>query len=1250
MAVITGDEFRTPISIDDKASPAFKRMNQTANDAVGGFSKLQASVVTFNQAMAAMGKVFNVVNKVFDVTIGQFSEFETALIGVGKTTNLQGAELDALGDAFQRLSETLPKSATELAGIGQTAGQLGVSGAANIIKFTEVMAKLESASNLSGEAGATAIARILNITDGGVQNVERFGAAIVGLGNQFAATEAEIADVATDVARGLSVFEVSSANVLGLSTALKAMGAQAQLSGSVLGRAFREIESAVRNGGDGLDALQRITGESGEQLRKQFGQDSVAVFMKFVNGLSRIQKSGRSVADAMSEMNLNGDEVNKILPMMAARSELVAKALGVANKEFQQNTALNQEAGRANQALAAEWVKFQNVIKNAASDIGSVFGPALKKIIIMMRSEFVASIQQATIVWTAFAVALNSVDFDALSKGLESFAVSAGLVATAFAAPALVGALASILPKLGLFAGIAAKFTLMAIAITTIAAALDVLIRNFETLGKIIANSFEGVFNKLLAQMKNFILGGFTLMQSFFKKLEGIEFAGIGKMATENLEIIDKVLIGVANSLDSSDEKIAGLHDTFDSLVGDIDLGFIGSAFDQGEKFLKSFNKELEKTVIKSDQINGNLGGTSQKPPREIVTENQFKLPKLFDDEQQKMLGAAFGSGAKQFAGAANSFMGPALLMFQAADMILSAAKALIELVPGLLNKIADVFTGITELPIKIAESLGKVFNSVIGFLKNFVTNIIKSFGDILAGFADFMVNFSDAIVGMVDSIPDALLKLFDRLPEIAFKLGEGIMNSMVMFAFKLPAAFIKAAPKIGRAIIVGMFELVPRLAVEMVEGMILAFKTAANELANALGLGDIFNVPKLEEGLKTVGDNIQRAASNLFQVLDLEAAARGLDLADRIRNAIDSASTRAGDILQHWWNVLVSVWRQIWDTFFKPFIDLMVGAWRIIYDTIIKPLLDGLKAIWDWVSTNIITPLLSGLQAIWQYVLDKIINPLVSGLQTIWQFVVDKIITPLGSGLQAIWDFVYSNIIKPLTDGFSWINSLVSSISSLFTTPSWLSSLSIQTPSWLSSLKIDTPGWLDSFTSAVNKLTSFGGFSMGGLVKGISKTASQVVSVSNGNVSVGGSSGISVGSSGVSVGGTKIFNQGGLAFANGGHVPMGTWNNGRLYAAMGSVAQGTDTVPAVLTPGEFVVNREATRNNLGLLSMINANKAAISPVVGQTTISVVINAKTDLTPAQIRREIIPELERELKKKSQEGAFVMATSGIRTNK
>ena len=57
------------------------------------------------------------------------------------------------------------------------------------------------------------------------------------------------------------------------------------------------------------------------------------------------------------------------------------------------------------------------------------------------------------------------------------------------------------------------------------------------------------------------------------------------------------------------------------------------------------------------------------------------------------------------------------------------------------------------------------------------------------------------------------------------------------------------------------------------------------------------------------------------------------------------------------------------------------------------------------------------------------------------------------------------------------------------------------------------------------------------------------------------------------------------LGFASGGKVP--------LYAQKGTMVnyqpQGTDTVPAMLTPGEFVVNAKASKENLGLLQAINS-------------------------------------------------------------
>jgi TP901 family phage tail tape measure protein len=58
-----------------------------------------------------------------------------------------------------------------------------------------------------------------------------------------------------------------------------------------------------------------------------------------------------------------------------------------------------------------------------------------------------------------------------------------------------------------------------------------------------------------------------------------------------------------------------------------------------------------------------------------------------------------------------------------------------------------------------------------------------------------------------------------------------------------------------------------------------------------------------------------------------------------------------------------------------------------------------------------------------------------------------------------------------------------------------------------------------------------------------------------------------------------------GLYMSSGGNVPGYYADGGNIFKP-----RGTDTVPAMLTPGEFVVNRKSTQANLGLLHQINKN------------------------------------------------------------
>lgn len=357
------------------------RISGTAKDFVEEVDKVKAKTEDLNKVLGDVAKIgavsFAAAAASIAIVTKEYADYEKALVGVGKTTNIEGKKLEDFGKKFQEMSGRIPVATNELLGIAQAAGQLGVKGEENLLKFSETVAKLGVATDLSGEEAATALTRILTVTGEGVENIDKFGSVIVALGNNFAATESEIARVATEVTRATSVFGVSAAEGAALAAALKSVGVQAELGGSAVGRAFRAIDKAVRNGGVSLQRLSDLTGMTGEQLKDTFETNSTLVFQKFIEGLGRVAASGGDTTATLAGFKLKGEEILKVLPVIAQRSELVGKALEMANAEMKNATALNEEAARAFDTLAADTQILENNFTTLAVKVGKELAPEL---------------------------------------------------------------------------------------------------------------------------------------------------------------------------------------------------------------------------------------------------------------------------------------------------------------------------------------------------------------------------------------------------------------------------------------------------------------------------------------------------------------------------------------------------------------------------------------------------------------------------------------------------------------------------------------------------------------------------------------------------------------------------------------------------------------------------------------------------------------------------------------------------------
>lgn len=102
--------------------------------------------------------------------------------------------------------------------------------------------------------------------------------------------------------------------------------------------------------------------------------------------------------------------------------------------------------------------------------------------------------------------------------------------------------------------------------------------------------------------------------------------------------------------------------------------------------------------------------------------------------------------------------------------------------------------------------------------------------------------------------------------------------------------------------------------------------------------------------------------------------------------------------------------------------------------------------------------------------------------------------------------------------------------------------------------------------------------------------------------------------------------------------------NTGGLVPGSG----GTDSVPAMLTPGEFVVNEPAV-SSLGLPALEQINNGQMPGDINNNTITInfTINTSGELTEADVKSKVMPPIMQALRRNSLDGKFIIATSGAR---
>lgn len=425
-------------------------------------------------------------------SVKSFIDYESAFAGVRKTVDETDAGFKKLDEGIREMSTRMASSKTDIAGVMEIAGQLGVEGTDNLLKFTEQIIMLGDSTNMSADEAATSLARFMNVTGESTANIDRIGSAVVDLGNNFATSESEIVEMSTRLAAAGTIAGLSSQDILALSTAMSSVGINAEAGGTAMSQTLKKMEDSVvsfRSGAESdLGRIAEISGMSATQFAEAWETHPIAAVQSFIAGLGNLDASGESATLVLDELGLSGIRQSNMLKALALASGELTAAIDVSNAAYERNTALSDEANKRYETTAAQLTQMREKFTNIGLEIAERLIPYI--------NQFMTYLDGLIQKWDALTPAMqnNIIQFAAFAAAIGPVVTVIGTITTG---------IGSFVSALGTIVGAINPVT---IAIGLVIAAIALWIKNFDEIklaAQVFCEEVQHHFNNLKTSVVN---------------------------------------------------------------------------------------------------------------------------------------------------------------------------------------------------------------------------------------------------------------------------------------------------------------------------------------------------------------------------------------------------------------------------------------------------------------------------------------------------------------------------------------------------------------------------------------------------------------------------------------------------------------------------------------------------------------------------------------------------------------------------
>ena len=411
---ITGASEEVQVAIGGDAS-GLHEATDTATEALGNV-KAAAGLAGAALGALAVGGLAKATSAA--------AAFEEQMVEVEKVTDPETAR--EMGDAIQEMASRMPVAQRELANITAQAGRFGIEGSGNIENFTETVAKMSVATDLSTQQGGESFARLSTLMDIPIERVGDMGNVINEMSNTMATSSSEIVDSALRSSGTLSQMGASSEDIFSLNAAMNEASESAERAGTRLRRMAQEIQDPKK-----VKDLAGALGVNVEQFEQIRSENPTELFRRMAQTMG---EGGDASDDLRSSLSTTSQQA---LTALSQNMEGLASAQETANQQMKDGTSLQEEYDAASSTFNSQLQVTKNRLRNVAIQIGENVLP--------VASEFLEHVNSAI---SAFSEWNNKSDGMVGTIGLVATALGGFAVAAASAVSAL-GGMSAILGAVG---------------------------------------------------------------------------------------------------------------------------------------------------------------------------------------------------------------------------------------------------------------------------------------------------------------------------------------------------------------------------------------------------------------------------------------------------------------------------------------------------------------------------------------------------------------------------------------------------------------------------------------------------------------------------------------------------------------------------------------------------------------------------------------------------------------------------------